>query len=72
MTTTPFLDTDQIALALPAHAVKARMTLAKLRAAPRPDLVRYLQGWGFACADHESTDDLRTAAVRTYRLDEPV
>lgn len=37
-----------------------------IQTATRTELVAYLETWGFACYDHESTADLRHAALENY------
>ena len=39
----------------------------KLEEATREELVEYLESWGFACYDSESTEKLRTAALLNYQ-----
>lgn len=37
--------------------------------ANREELIAYLEGWGFQCYDHETTDELRAAAVENCRTE---
>lgn len=37
-----------------------------LTKATRDELVSYLESWGYQCYDHESTDELREAALVNY------
>ena len=43
-----------------------KMTLEELKKADRPELIEYLELWGFQCYDHESTDELREAAILNF------
>jgi len=46
-----------------------RMTLAQLRNATRAQLIRYLESWGFQCYDHETTAQLRVAAIENFKTE---
>lgn len=41
-----------------------------LNNATRNELIGYLESWGYACYDYESTDDLRQAALDNHRCAE--
>lgn len=41
-------------------------TLKEIRNASRKELIAYLESWGFQCYDHETTDELRTAAIENH------
>lgn len=41
----------------------------KLEKASREELIEYLESWGFACYDSETTEELRTAALQNYRTE---
>ena len=45
------------------------MTKRELERASREQLIAYLESWGFACYDHESTDELRTAALLNHQTE---
>lgn len=34
--------------------------------ATREQLIAYLESWGFQCYDHETTDELREAALENW------
>jgi hypothetical protein len=38
--------------------------------ATRAELIRYLESWGFQCYDHESTFELRHAALENHDCEE--
>lgn len=40
-----------------------------IRRASRDELVTYLEGWGTACYDDESTSLLREAAIDTFNTE---
>ena len=42
------------------------MTLPELQAAPRAQLQDYLESWGAAVYDHESTELVREAALQNH------
>ena len=46
------------------------MQKADLRVADRTALVAYLESWGFACYDSETTKDLRVAALLNWDTEE--
>ena len=35
----------------------------------RGELVEYLESWGFQCYDHETTDELREAALENHNTE---
>jgi hypothetical protein len=39
------------------------MTHEEIKQATRDELIAYLEGWGFQCYDHETTSELRDAAL---------
>ena len=39
---------------------------SEIQAANRDELVAYLENWGFQCYDHETTDELRDAALENW------
>ena len=43
--------------------------LEEVRRASRQELVAYLESWGTACYDDESTSLLREAAVETFETE---
>ena len=45
------------------------MTKQEIEQADRDELVRYLTGWGFQCYDHETTAQLRKAALENWRTE---
>lgn len=46
-------------------------SLDEIRRASRDDVVAYLTGWGFQCYDHETTDELRDAAIDNFETEGP-
>ena len=40
-----------------------------IRDATREDIIQYLEGWGVACYDDESTSLLREAAIETFETE---
>ena len=44
-------------------------SVSELEAATREELVAYLEGWGFQCYEHESTDELRDAAIDNFNTE---
>lgn len=46
------------------------MTLEELNTATRGELIDYLEGWGFQCYDHESTSELREAAIENFTTEQ--
>lgn len=46
-------------------------TLRDLQQASRAELVTYLESWGFACYDSESTEDLRNSAIENFETEGP-
>lgn len=45
-------------------------SLDEIEVASRDELIQYLEGWGCACYDHESTDLLREAAMETFETED--
>lgn len=45
------------------------MTIAEIRKAKRAELVAYLESWGCACYSHETTAELRAAALENARTE---
>lgn len=45
------------------------MTRAEINAMTRKELIAYLEGWGFQCYDHETTAELREAALENHRTE---
>lgn len=45
------------------NQTESQMTREELERASRDELIAYLEGWGFQCYDHETTDELRAAAL---------
>ena len=45
------------------------MTKKELEEATREELVFYLESWGFACHDSETTEELRTAALLNHQTE---
>lgn len=41
-------------------------TREEIEHADRAELVRYLEAWGFQCYEHETTDELRAAALDNF------
>ena len=39
---------------------------ADIQSASREELIAYLEAWGFQCYDHETTDELRQAALENW------
>ena len=52
-----------------AKVAQALFSEPEIESANREDLIAYLEGWGFACYDHETTDELRTAAIENFRTE---
>ena len=46
------------------------MTLEELNTATRGELIDYLESWGFQCYDHETTSELREAAIENYTTEQ--
>jgi hypothetical protein len=42
------------------------MTRNELQTATRDELIAYLESWGFQCYEHETTDELREAALENF------
>lgn len=42
------------------------MTREEIERMNRSELIAYLEGWGFQCYDHETTDELREAALENF------
>jgi hypothetical protein len=47
------------------------VTLFELRRATRRELVAYLESWGTCCYAHETTKELRAAALENCRTEGP-
>ena len=45
-------------------------SLDEIEVASRDELVQYLESWGIACYDNESTSRLREAAMETFDTEE--
>ena len=45
------------------------MTKKELEQASRPELIAYLESWGFACYDNEPTEKLREAALQNHNTE---
>lgn len=45
------------------NAIESRSDIAN---ATREQLIAYLESWGFQCYDHETTDELREAALENW------
>lgn len=39
---------------------------SEIQTASRDELVAYLERWGFQCYDHETTEELRDAALENW------
>lgn len=48
---------------------KRPITRKELEAADRDNLVSYLEYWGFACHDNETTEELREAALLSFETE---
>ena len=44
-------------------------SLKQIKEACRQELIQYLEGWGTACYDDESTSLLREAAIETFETE---
>ena len=44
-------------------------SIEDIQEACREDIVQYLEGWGTACYDDESTSLLREAAIETFETE---
>lgn len=45
------------------------MNLQEIKKVPRKELIAYLESWGFQCYAHETTGDLRKAAIENFRTE---
>lgn len=45
------------------------MTQIEIQNMKRNKLVAYLESWGFQCYDHETTEELREAALENYNTE---
>ena len=45
------------------------MSKKEIEEASRPELVVYLESWGFACYDEETIEVLRTAALLNHEME---
>lgn len=45
------------------------MTITELAQLSRAELITYLEAWGFQCYDHETTDELRAAAIENFHTE---
>ena len=43
------------------------MSLQQLKNATRKQLIAYLEGWGYQCYPHETTAQLREAAILNFK-----
>lgn len=46
------------------------MTLEEINTATRDELIDYLTSWGFQCYDHETTSELRVAAIDNHNTEQ--
>ena len=44
-------------------------SVEEIKVAGREEIVQYLEGWGVACYDDESTSLLREAAIDTFNTE---
>jgi len=44
--------------------------IAQIRHASREEIIQYLEWWGVACYDDESTSLLREAAIDTFKTEQ--
>lgn len=44
-------------------------SIDEIKRASRQDLIEYLEAWGTACFDDESTELLRDAAIETFETE---
>ena len=42
------------------------MNMQELESATRDELIDYLTDWGYMCYEHETTDELREAAILNF------
>ncbi len=45
------------------------MSRQEINAMTREELIAYLTSWGFQCYDHETTSQLRDAALENYETE---
>ena len=45
-------------------------SVEEIEVAGREEVIQYLEGWGCACYDSESTSLLRDAAIETFETEE--
>ena len=45
-------------------------SVEEIEVASREEIIQYLEGWGVACYDNESTSLLREAAIETFEAEE--
>ena len=45
-------------------------SVEEIEVASREEIIQYLEGWGVACYDNESTSLLREAAIETFETEE--
>ena len=45
------------------------VTLLQLKNATRKQLIAYLEGWGYQCYPHETTAQLREAAILNFQTE---
>jgi len=45
-------------------------SVEEIETAGREEIVQYLEGWGCACYDDESTSLLKAAAIETFETEE--
>jgi hypothetical protein len=70
----PIADPDLIKAldAIPAAAFaerKPNMTVQEIKRMTRKELIAYLESWGFQCYAHETTGELRKAALENHRTE---
>lgn len=44
-------------------------SIGDIQSACRCDLIEYLENWGFQCYDHETTEELRDAAIENFKTE---
>ena len=44
-------------------------SVEEIEVASREEIIQYLEGWGVACYDNESTNLLRVAAIHTFNTE---
>lgn len=45
------------------------MSRQEIKTMSRQELIAYLESWGFQCYDHETTKQLRTAALENFKTE---